>query len=293
MPTQAAWAIGTVRPNLLVERYLQDHGDYPRAVGLSVWGTATMRTGGDDIAQALALMGVRPKWAAGQPPRDGLRDPADHDFNRPRIDVTLRVSGFFRDAFANLMHLFDAAVQAVAELDELDRKTEPDPRPHPARARCAHRARPRCEGGAARAGWRVFSTKPGAYGAGLQELIDAKAMAGRRRPSRAYQSRGGYAYVARRRRRRRARDFGARLASIDAVRAEPGQPRARPARFERLSRVPGRHGRGGAASARRSNRSAYNADHSNPAAPRIRTLNEEISRGDPFARGEPEMDRRR
>ncbi|WP_010115433.1 cobaltochelatase subunit CobN, partial [Burkholderia oklahomensis] len=118
VPTQAAWTIGLKSAQQLIERHLQEHGDYPRAVGLSVWGTATMRTGGDDIAQALALLGVRPKWAPGSHRVTDFEILPIEIFDRPRIDVTLRVSGFFRDAFANVMHLFDAAVQAVAELDE-------------------------------------------------------------------------------------------------------------------------------------------------------------------------------
>ena len=94
VPTQTAWALGQQSAQRLLERYLQEHGEYPQAIGLSVWGTATMRTGGDDIAQAFALIGVRPKWAAGSQrvtdfeviPAVGLR--------RPRVDVTLRISGF-------------------------------------------------------------------------------------------------------------------------------------------------------------------------------------------------------
>ena len=101
-------------------RHLQDHGDHLRQLGLSVWGTATMRTGGDDIAQAMALMGVRPVWATGSQRVDDFEILPLSLLDRPRVDVTLRVSGFFRDAFANLIRLFDAAVQAVAALDEPD-----------------------------------------------------------------------------------------------------------------------------------------------------------------------------
>ncbi|WP_048303638.1 cobaltochelatase subunit CobN, partial [Pseudomonas aeruginosa] len=83
-----------------------------RQLGLSVWGTATMRTGGDDIAQALALLGVRPVWQAGSQRVADFEILPVSLLDRPRVDVTLRVSGFFRDAFANLIRLFDAAVQA-------------------------------------------------------------------------------------------------------------------------------------------------------------------------------------
>lgn len=277
LPTQAAWSIGLKSANLMIERHLQDHGDYPRAVGLSVWGTATMRTGGDDIAQALALMGVRPKWAAGSHRVTDFEILPITIFNRPRIDVTLRVSGFFRDAFANLMHLFDAAVQAIAELDD-----EPEAL-NPIRARILRERDEWVARGIdakearVRAGWRVFSTKPGAYGAGLQELIDAKAWQDDVDLSSAYQSTGGYAYsqggdgI-------EARDtFGARLASIDVVLQNQDNRE-----HDLLDSNDYHQFQGGMVAAVRhlsgAQPEAYNADHSNPAAPRIRTLNEEISR---------------
>ncbi|MDF3832627.1 cobaltochelatase subunit CobN, partial [Cupriavidus basilensis] len=118
VPTRTAWTLGLKSANQLIERHLQEHGEYPRSIGLSVWGTATMRSGGDDIAQAFALLGVRPKWAPGSYRVTDFEILPMAIFDRPRVDVTLRVSGFFRDAFANVMRLFDAAVQAVAGLDE-------------------------------------------------------------------------------------------------------------------------------------------------------------------------------
>ncbi len=118
IPSPAAWAIGERSAAALIERHLQEHGDYPKQIGLSVWGTATMRTGGDDIAQAMALMGVRPIWAPGSNRVVDFEVVSCQRLGRPRVDVTLRVSGFFRDAFPNVMKLYDAAVQAVAALDE-------------------------------------------------------------------------------------------------------------------------------------------------------------------------------
>ena len=118
IPSPAAWAIGQRSAQALIERHLQEHGDYPRQVGLSVWGTATMRTGGDDIAQALALMGVKPIWAAGSQRVVDVELVPCMLLGRPRVDVTLRVSGFFRDAFPNVMKLYDRAVQALADYDE-------------------------------------------------------------------------------------------------------------------------------------------------------------------------------
>ncbi|HRQ83019.1 MAG TPA: cobaltochelatase subunit CobN, partial [Azospirillaceae bacterium] len=120
LPTPAAWSLGWKSACRVIERYAQDHGDYPRALALSAWGTANMRTGGDDIAQALALMGVRPTWDVGGGRVSGFEIMPAGVLDRPRVDVTLRVSGFFRDAFPNLIDLFDAAARAVAALDETE-----------------------------------------------------------------------------------------------------------------------------------------------------------------------------
>ena len=99
VPTEAAWRIGFASATLLIERFVQDHGNYPQALVLSAWGTANMRTGGDDIAQALALMGVQPKWDGASRRVTGFDIMPVTVLERPRVDVTLRASGFFRDAF--------------------------------------------------------------------------------------------------------------------------------------------------------------------------------------------------
>ena len=118
VPTPAAWQLGWKSAQLLVERHAQEHGSYPRRLALSAWGTSNMRTGGDDIAQALALMGVRPHWEAKTGRVIGFEIMPASVLDRPRVDVTLRVSGFFRDAFPNLIELVDSAARAVAALDE-------------------------------------------------------------------------------------------------------------------------------------------------------------------------------
>jgi len=193
IPTESAWDVGRRAAETLVERYTQDHGDYPQTLGLSVWGTATMRTGGDDLAQALALLGVRPVW-------DGpSRRVVDFEIlpvsalGRPRVDVTLRISGFFRDAFANLIDLFDQAVAAVAALDE-------PAEANPLAARCRQEAAQLQNQGVptdaaqAQARYRVFGSKPGAYGAGLQGLIDAQNWNGDDDLACAYLNWSSYAY---------------------------------------------------------------------------------------------------
>ncbi|BCQ25603.1 cobaltochelatase subunit CobN [Caballeronia sp. NK8] len=277
LPTQAAWSLGLKSANALVERHVQDHGDFPRAIGLSVWGTATMRTGGDDIAQAFALIGVRPKWAAGSHRVTDFEILPIAIFNRPRIDVTLRVSGFFRDAFANLIHLFDAAVQAVAELDDEPADV------NPIRARILRERDELIARGIdtkearRRAGWRVFSTKPGAYGAGLQELIDAKQWHTDADLSAAYQSTGGYAYSQTGDGVEARASFGMRLSTLDVVLQNQDNRE-----HDLLDSNDYHQFQGGMVAAVRYlsgvQPQAYNADHSNPAAPRVRTLNEEIAR---------------
>ncbi len=195
VPTAAAWHLGWKSAALLVERYLQEHGDWPRAVALSAWGTANMRTGGDDIAQALALIGARPVWDSSSHRVTGIEIlPADL-LERPRVDVTLRVSGFFRDAFPAQIELFDHAVREVASLDEADEV-------NPLAARVRHDATALQHKGIGeadalrRASYRVFGSMPGAYGAGLQALIDERGWQDDADLARAYVAWGGYAYGA-------------------------------------------------------------------------------------------------
>src|SRR4029077_303726 len=173
VPTPAAWQLGWHSAGLLVERHAQEHGSYPARLARSAWGTANMRTGGDDIAQAMALIGTRPVWETASGRVTGFEILRASVMDRPRVDVTLRISGFFRDAFPGLIDLFDSAVRAVAALDE-----PPETNPLAARVAADGRAL-EAEGmapgeAALRAGYRVFGSKPGAYGAGLQTLIDER-----------------------------------------------------------------------------------------------------------------------
>ena len=117
IPTETAWDVGRKAAEVLVERYTQEHGEYPQTLAISIWGTSTMRTGGDDVAQVMALMGIQPVW-------DGLaRRVVDFEIlpvatlGRPRIDVTVRVSGFFRDSFPNLLNLAVAKTWFLFVLD--------------------------------------------------------------------------------------------------------------------------------------------------------------------------------
>lgn len=276
VPTRAAWELGLKSANRLIERHVQDHGDYPRAIGLSVWGTATMRTGGDDMAQALALLGVRPKWAAGSHRVTDFEILPSAVLERPRIDVTLRVSGFFRDAFPNLMHLFDAAVQAVAELDE-----PADINPVRARIQAEtlrwQAAGHEAEAARRRAGWRVFSARPGSYGAGLQTLIDSRQWRDDADLARSYGAWGGYAYSQFGDGLEAGEVFRARLGAIDTVVQNQDNRE-----HDLLDSNDYYQFQGGMAAAARhfggAQPAIYHADHSHPEQPRVRTLREEIAR---------------
>ncbi|UVM63510.1 cobaltochelatase subunit CobN [Pseudomonas sp. B21-010] len=276
LPTTTAWRIGFQSANLILERHLQDHGDHLRQLGLSVWGTATMRTGGDDIAQAMALMGVRPVWATGSQRVDDFEILPLSLLDRPRVDVTLRVSGFFRDAFANLIRLFDAAVQAVAALDEPD-----DLNPLAAKVRSEREAllasglEP--DAAARQAGWRIFGAKPGAYGAGVQGAIDGRLWQSREDLAEVYLNWGGYAYGASDEGTAARESFSRRLSQVQAVLQNQDNRE-----HDLLDSNDYYQFQGGMLAAVETlsgdAAASYHGDHSQPDLPRIRTLKEELNR---------------
>ena len=135
VPTPSAWRIGSLAAERLIESYWQEAGEWPRAIALSAWGTANMRTGGDDVAQALALIGARPVWEETSGRVTGFAITPLSELKRPRVDVTFRVSGLFRDAFPTQMDIIGSAVRAIAELDEPD-----DANPIAANVRAKQRA---------------------------------------------------------------------------------------------------------------------------------------------------------
>ncbi len=276
IPTMTAWQLGFKSASLLLERHLQEHGEFPRTLGLSVWGTATMRTGGDDIAQAMALLGVRPVWAAGGNRVVDFEILPVDALDRPRVDVMLRVSGFFRDAFSNVIRLFDAAVQAVAEL----RETEDE---NPLRARVHWETRALAQAGVAaedarrRAGWRVFGSKPGAYGAGLQGPIDERCWEDRADLADAYVNWGGYAYGQRDPGTAAHDTFRERLANMEVILQNQDNREHDILDSDDYYQFQG--GMAVSVEALRGTKAAvYHGDHSQPEAPRIRTLQEEINR---------------
>ncbi|WP_371232937.1 cobaltochelatase subunit CobN [Pseudomonas sp. QE6] len=276
LPTPTAFRLGFQSASRLLERHLQDHGDHLRQLGLSVWGTATMRTGGDDIAQALALLGVRPVWQAGSQRVEDFEILPISLLDRPRVDVTLRVSGFFRDAFANLIRLFDAAVQAVAALDEPD-----DLNPLAARVR-ADQARLLSEGlesdeARRQAGWRIFGAQPGAYGAGVQGVIESRQWDSRADLAEAYLNWGGYAYGSGDDGTPARERFAQRLSGLQAVLHNQDNRE-----HDILDSNDYYQFQGGMLAAAEVIQgqalASYHGDHSQPDNPRIRTLKEELGR---------------
>ncbi|MEU1437859.1 cobaltochelatase subunit CobN [Streptomyces sp. NPDC005786] len=185
IPSRLSWEVGQSLADSLLARYLADTGAYPKSVGLTVWGTSAMRTQGDDIAEILALLGCRPVWDDASRRVTGFEVVPVSELGRPRIDVTVRISGFFRDAFPHVVGLIDDAVRAVAELDE----------PADANYVRAHADEDTAEhGDRRRATARIFGSKPGAYGAGLLPLIDARNWRSDADLAEVYAVWGGYAY---------------------------------------------------------------------------------------------------
>ena len=276
VPTAAAWQLGWASAQLLVEHYAQTHGDWPRAMALSAWGTSNMRTGGDDIAQALALIGARPRWEGPSGRVTGFEIMPLGLLDRPRVDVTLRVSGFFRDAFPGLIDLFDSAVRAVAALDE-----EPDDNPLAAKvaADAALLAGNGTSEARARriASYRVFGSKPGAYGAGLQALIDERGWADAGDFARAYVAWGGWAYGAGEGGAAEHALFERRLGAVEAV--VQNQDNREHDLLDSDDYYQFEGGLAAAVTVHAGRAPAlYHNDHSVPDSPRIRTLADELGR---------------
>ncbi len=266
LPTPAAWALGWKSAYLLIERHLQDEGDWPRTLVLTAWGTSNMRTGGDDIAQMLALMGVKPQWDNASRRVTGFEIMPLSVLDRPRVDVTLRISGFFRDAFPAQIDLLDSAIRAVMALDEPD-----DMNPAAARYRSEVDALGKA------AGYRIFGAKPGAYGAGLQALIDERIWNDTADLAEAYLTWGGYAYGAGAEGSGARAQLETRLSEAEAVVQNQDNRE-----HDILDSDDYYQFEGGVAAAithlQGDAPKIYHNDHSRPERPVIRTLDEEMSR---------------
>ena len=185
MPSRLAWETGVAMADSLLARYRSDYGDWPRSVGLSAWGTSAMRTSGDDIAEILALLGVRPVWDDASRRVIDMEVMTLDELGRPRIDVTVRISGFFRDAFPHVVTMLDDAVRLVAGLDESPEQNFV--RAHAQVDLAEH-------GDERRATTRIFGSKPGTYGAGLLQLIDSRNWRDDADLAEVYTAWGGFAY---------------------------------------------------------------------------------------------------
>ncbi|QBX56936.1 cobaltochelatase subunit CobN [Nocardioides seonyuensis] len=185
IPSRLAWQTGQAMADSLVERYLDETGEYPSSVGLSVWGTSAMRTSGDDVAEVLALLGVRPEWDDMSRRVNNLQVIDLAELGRPRIDVTVRISGFFRDAFPHVVAMLDDAVQLVAALDEPDEMNF---------VRAHSRADVAEHGDERRATTRIFGSKPGSYGAGILQVVESGSWRDDNDLAEVYTAWGGFAY---------------------------------------------------------------------------------------------------
>lgn len=259
IPTRTATAIGVRAADEAIRRYLQDHGDYPRALMIDLWASASLRTGGDDLAQALAYLGVRPVWDPGSTRIAGIEVLPLAKLGRPRIDATLRVSGLFRDVFEGQIALYDLAVQRVAVLDE-------DDADNPLAA-----ARRRGESLA-----RIYGAAPGGYGARAADAALSRAWASRGDLGRAYLDGATHAFGAGSGGVADGEGFLARVRAADAL-VHPQDDRERDLLDgEEVADFAG----GFAAAAEILGRrpALLHVDTSRPEAPRARSFDEEIAR---------------
>lgn len=252
VPTRAAHAQGVKLAEELVRRHLQDHGDFPRALVVDLWGSATMRTAGEEFAMALHLLGVKPRWDEGSGRVSGIEVLPIAELDRPRLDVTLRVSGLFRDVFPDLAALFGTAIRALAGRDEAA-----DWNPYAGAAPEA----------------RVYGPAPGSYGMGMQDAPDTYTEAAREQAGRAWLAASSHAL-----------DTGAHDPAGIAARVAGANA------FVHLQDLPetdlllaadyATHEAGFAAAQAVTGGSAklYHLDARDPANPRARTLTEEIAR---------------
>ncbi len=253
VPTRAAFRQGVALADELIRRHLQDEGDWPRGLIVDLWGSATMRTAGEEFAMALALLGVRPIWDAGSERVSGIEVVPIAELDRPRIDVTLRVSGLFRDVFPTLSALFQQAVRALAARDEA-----PDWNPY-----------------AGQEAPRVYGPAPGSFGLGMGPALRDYSDDGRQAAGEAWLTASSWALDGDRQRR-----------DIDGIKARVAQADA----FVHLQDLPetdlllaedyASHEAGFAAAQHVTGGAArlYHVDNTDPARPNARPLTEEVAR---------------
>ncbi|MEO1193980.1 MAG: cobaltochelatase subunit CobN [Pseudomonadota bacterium] len=253
VPTRAAFRQGVVLADELVRRHLQDEGDWPRGIIVDLWGSATLRTAGEEIAMALALLGVRPVWDEGSERVSGIEVVPIAEMDRPRIDVTLRVSGLFRDVFPTLTTLFQQAVRVLAARDEA-----PDWNPYVGREAA-----------------RVYGPAPGSFGLGIGALLGDYSDEGRSAAGETWLAASSWALDG----ERQSQDMAglkARVARADAFvhlqdLAETDLLLAEDYATHEAGFAAAKAVVGGTAR-------LYHVDNSDPTRPRARALSEEIAR---------------
>ncbi|GIU83533.1 MAG: cobaltochelatase CobN [Acidimicrobiales bacterium] len=255
LPTAAAFEVGRALAEQVMERHRRETGRWPTNVGLVLWGTAAMRTGGDDVAEALALLGVRPRWDPTSGRVDGLEVIDLEELGRPRCDVTLRISGFFRDAFVDLVRLLDEAVAVVASL----------PEPPELNPLVSQEADP-----------RIFGPPPGGYGSGILGVLEAGAWETEEDLATVYQEWGGWAYTREAFGRPAPDSFRRRFATIDV--AVKNQDNREHDIFDSDDYLQDHGGMVATARALGGDPLAFFGDSSDPARPQVRTLAEEAAR---------------
>ncbi|WGR99995.1 cobaltochelatase subunit CobN [Bradyrhizobium sp. ISRA443] len=254
VPTPSAHAQGVKLAEELLRRHLQDHGDWPKGLVVDLWGSSTMRTAGEDFAMALRLAGLAPRWDHASGRVSGYDIIAPAELGRPRIDVTLRVSGLFRDVFSGLAQLFEAAAEALSE-----RREEGDENPYTRRVS------------------RVFGPRPGQYGVGAGSTLDVFTQESREAAGEAWLSASSFAFAADGEMRPDRAGIEARLAAADAFVHTQDLPET----DLLLAADYAAHEAGVAAAAQRVGAKApslYHLDATRPDQPHARLLTEEISR---------------
>jgi cobaltochelatase CobN len=274
VPTRTAWECGKRIGSQLLERHLQEQGEYPRKLALVIWGTSNMRTGGDDIAQALWLWGCEPVWEEASGRVVDFRILPMSLLGRPRVDLLLRVSGLFRDSFGETMRLLATVPKRLAEQDE-------PPHLNPIRASWLQDVRTATERGIERkealriATLRVFSSEPGAYGTGLLPLIDAGNWKSARDITDVFCKWGGFAFDSEGMAREQLDLLRARLSEIEVIHQNQDNRE-----HDILDSDDYFQFQGGLHAAVRYLRgkapASYHGDSSAPERPRVRTLEEEL-----------------
>ncbi|VFU08966.1 cobaltochelatase subunit CobN [Methylocella tundrae] len=260
VPTRTAWEIGQRAAQEVLSRHAQDNGEWPKRIVMDLWASATMRTGGDDLAQALALLGVKPVWDNASSRVTGFEIISPARLDRPRVDVTLRISGLFRDVFPAQIALFDSAVRAVSEIDEDD---EANPL---AAARRAAGVAPS----------RIFGAAPSAYGLGLSRAMDADATLSREELGQLYLDATSHAYGGARGEGIASPGFTERVASADAMIHVQDQDEQDLLDSDAI--VDHEGGFAAAAQLLGNDAPIYHVETTRPGAIKVRTLPEEVAR---------------